>query len=466
MRFQVVGHACLQVAAAGKRLVVDPWILGSVYWDAWWHCPEPVYDETIFEPDFLYLTHWHFDHVHPKSLARFDKSCLVLLPKFPVSSLPEQMRGMGFTRILELEHGRTFVLAPGFTLTSYQIQYQDDSICVVEADGAVLVDLNDAKPLPRTWKSLRRRHPRVDFMLRSHSPAWSYPTAYTFEDPADAIPVDRQSYLQAFCAAARVLAPRYAVPFASSVCHLHAEVLDENDHLARPEDLERYWAAHPVEGTALTRMPHGSSWSTERGFELTSDEEVRDLRGYVERRTREESATLEATYAREKAARIEFGDFESFFRRFLWRILPLRPFLDVRWLFEVEQAGRTDRWLVDVRRGKVEALDREPAEFTSRIRVHPAVLEDAVRTGVFTNIDISKRWRVHVARGGLTKHLLTWVLVSLFEAGGLEPKNVLRWRFVAGWFRRRSEIPDYLALARAILRKDKAAAAQAVTEPL
>ena len=140
MKFQIVGHACLQVEAAGKRLVVDPWILGSVYWDAWWHCPEPVHDESIFKADFIYFTHWHFDHVHPQSLARFDKSCLVLLPKFPVSSLPDQLRGLGFTRIQEVEHGRSVELAPGFTLTSYQIQYQDDSICVVEADGTVLVD--------------------------------------------------------------------------------------------------------------------------------------------------------------------------------------------------------------------------------------------------------------------------------------------------------------------------------------
>jgi UDP-MurNAc hydroxylase len=345
-------------------------------------------------------------------------------------------------------------------------QYQDDSVCVIEADGTVLVDLNDAKPLPRTWKLLRHRHPRVDFMLRSHSPAWSYPSAYTFEDPSDAIPVDKESYLKAFCAAARVLKPRHAVPFASSVCHLHAEVLHENEHLALPFDLERYWSAHPVEETSLTRMPHGSTWSTERGFELTTDDEVRDLKGYVDRRIREESATLKATYAREREGRIAFEDFDKFFRRFLWRILPLRIFLNVQWVFVIEQGGRTDHWLVDVRRGRVEALEREAAEFTSCIRVHPAVLADAIRNGVFTNIDISKRWRVHVARGGLTKHLLTWVLVSLYEAGCLEPRNVLRWRFLAGWLRRRSEIPDYLAIARAMLGKDKAAAVQAVTEPL
>jgi UDP-MurNAc hydroxylase len=466
MKFQIVGHACLSVEAAGRKLVVDPWILGPVYWDAWWHCPEPVFDEGIFRPDFVYITHWHFDHIHPPSLRRFDKSCTVLLPRFPVSSLPAQVRSLGFERVVELEHGRPFRLADGFTMTSYQIQYQDDSACVIEAEGTVLVDLNDAKPLPRTWKRLRRRHPRVDFMLRSHSPAWSYPSAYTFDDPADAIPVDKQSYLQAFRNAAAVLSPRFAIPFASSVCHLHAEVLGENAHLGTPYDLERYWSTNPVAGTELVRMPHGSTWSDRAGFDLTSDEEVRDLEGYVRRRIREESAVLEATYAREKDARIEFEEFAAFFRRFLRRILPLRPFLAVRWLFEIEQGGRTDRWLVDVRRGRVEPVEREPERITSRIRVHPAVLADALREGVFTNIDISKRWRVHIGRGGLTKHLVMWVLVSLFEAGSLDARNVLRWRFLAGWFRRRSEILDYLAVSLAMLRKGKAAAAQAVTEPL
>jgi UDP-MurNAc hydroxylase len=466
MKIQIVGHACLSVEAGGKRLIVDPWILGSVYWGAWWHCPEPVFEPGIFRPDVVYITHWHFDHLHGESLERFDKGCLVLVAKFPVSSLPQQLRDMGFTRVMEIEHGRTFEIAPGFSITSFQIQYQDDSICVVEADGQVLVDLNDAKPLPRTWRMLRRRYPRVDFMLRSHSPAWSYPSAYTFEDPADAIPVDKQSYLKAFCAAAGVLRPRHAIPFASSVCHLHEEVLHENDHLATPWDLERYWSSHPVEGTALVRMPHGSSWSNDRGFVLTQDEQVRDLQSYVSRMLREKGAELGAIYAREKDARVVFEDFERFFRRFLRRILLLRPFLDVRWLFVVEQVGRTDRWLVDVRKGRIERLEREPESYTSRIQVHPAVLAEALRDTVFTNIDISKRWRVHVGRGGLTRHLLTWVLISLFEAGCLEPRNILCWRFLAGWARRRSEILDYLALCRAMMRKDKAAVAQAVTEPM
>ena len=213
-------------------------------------------------------------------------------------------------------------------------------------------------------------------------------------------------------------------------------------------------------------MPHGSSWSREGGFAIAGDESERDLEAYVARKGREKQVELSALYAREKGARIGFEEFERFFRSFLGSILPLRPFLGIRWAFVVEEEAGTRWWVVDVRRGRILRLDREPENLTSVIRVHPAVLSDALRDTVLTNVDIAKRWRVHVRRGGLTRHLLMWVLLSLHEAGCFEPRNLLRWRFVSGWFRPRSEILDYAGLCLAMLRKDKAAAAQAVTEPL
>ena len=208
MQFQIVGHACMSVEAAGTRLVTDPWIQGSVYWDSWWHWPEPVFGPELFESDFIYVTHWHFDHFHAESLDRFSRRTHILIPRFPVSSLAGHLRDLGFTQVTEITHGARFELAPGFTLTSYQSQFQDDSVAVVEADGTVLVDLNDAKPLPSTWRRLRRRHPRVDFMMRSHSPAWSYPSRFTFEDASQAIRVHRRSYADAFVAAALILRER------------------------------------------------------------------------------------------------------------------------------------------------------------------------------------------------------------------------------------------------------------------
>ena len=212
MQFQIVGHACLSVEAAGTRLVIDPWIQGSLYWGSWWHWPDPVFGPELLEPDFIYLTHWHFDHFHADSLRLFDKRAHVLVPRFPVSFLASQLRALGFNRITELRQAERYELAAGFTLTSYQVRHEDDSVAVVDADGACLVDLNDAKPMPSTWKLLRTRHPRVDFMLRSHSPAWSYPTFYSFEDRTDAIELSGRSYVQSFIAAARMLRPRHAVP--------------------------------------------------------------------------------------------------------------------------------------------------------------------------------------------------------------------------------------------------------------
>jgi UDP-MurNAc hydroxylase len=468
MKFEIVSHACLSVEAASVRLVVDPWLVDSVYWGAWWHCPEPVYDEGIFSADYVYLTHWHFDHMHEASLRRFDKSCHMLVPKFPVSIMADSLRELGFTRITELDHGQTINLGPNFRFTSYQVAYQDDSLCVVEADGAVILDINDSKPLPSTWKQLKRKYPRVDFMLRSHSPAWSYPSSYTFDDPGDAIPVSRESYMEAFHSAASILQPRYVVPFASSVCHPHREILFENAEIVSAFELEAFLKQHPLAGdTELAIMPHGSRWSSGGGFEVDIERAVRDPQAFVTAHEEQTRPWLEEISAREAQVRLEFETFEKFFRDFLRSLLMLaRPFLKVVLVFVVEQEGRTEYWSVNFRSGRIARDYSEPDNATSVMRIPLAVLDDALKTHTFTNIDISKRWKVHVRQDGMTKHLVACVLISLFEAGYLKPGNVFSWRFLSGAIARRAEAFDYLKLCFTMLRSDAVAAAKSVTEPV
>ncbi|MES2962921.1 MAG: MBL fold metallo-hydrolase, partial [Bdellovibrionota bacterium] len=236
MKFSYVGHASALIEHQGKRLLFDPWLAGPVYWGAWWHFPHAQFDESIFNVDYIYITHWHFDHMHAESLQRFNRNAHLILPKFPVSGLPGPLRDLGFSKMTELDNAETFELSPGFRLSSYQVQLQDDSTAIVECDvpgrdPVVIVNLNDSKPLPSTWNRITRKFPKVEMMLRSHSPAWSYPTAYSFEDPADSFPVSKESYKQAFWTAAEKLKPRYAVAFASGVCHLTDDTLFENQNL-------------------------------------------------------------------------------------------------------------------------------------------------------------------------------------------------------------------------------------------
>ena len=464
MEFRIVSHACLDITAQGKRLVIDPWLNEPTYWSSWWHCPPPIFGEDIYQADYVYITHWHFDHFDPKTLKKFGKHTTAVVAKFPISGLRQQLESLGFERVVELRHGERLKLADDFWLTSYQVTFQDDSVAVVEADGAVLVDLNDAKPLPSTWRNFRAKYPKVDFMLRSHSPAWSYPTRYTFEDPADRLPVDARTYMEAFVAAAQQLQPRYAVPFASGICHLHREVLDENRYLVSAPEMKTYFEANAsrVPKSSLQIMGVGSRWSTESGFELT-DNVVDDIVAYAEQRAAAESERLEKNYRSEATKEINFDDFARYFNKFFAAIRLLRPLVrNTRWVFPIS-APREEYWSVDFGKGAIERSDRMPQEYDSVVTVSAAVLSGSLRNDVFTNVDISKRWRVQIKRGSAMRHFVLANLLLLYEAGYLSPKELFSWRFLSGYARRLPEVIDYVRLAFLTATKGKDSLVTAVT---
>jgi UDP-MurNAc hydroxylase len=463
MQFRIVSHACLDVTASGKRLIIDPWLNEPTYWSSWWHSPPPIFGDDIFDADYVYITHWHFDHFDPKTLRKFHKKTTAVVPKFPISGLRQQLENIGFERIVELRHGEKLQLGDDFWLTSWQISFQDDSVAVVEADGIVLVDLNDAKPLPSTWRTFRAKYPKADFMLRSHSPAWSYPTRYTFEDPSDRLPVDSRTYMEAFVAAAQQLRPRYAIPFASGICHLHREVIDENRFLVSAPEMRAYFEANAarVPETSLVVMPVGSTWSPS-GFAL-SDNVITDMIGYAQQRARDESERLEKSYASEATKEVSFDDFSKYFTKVFRATRFLRPLLrNTRWVFPIDRPN-AEFWCVDFGKAAIERSDRMPDVYDSVITVSPAVLSGSLRNDVFTNVDISKRWRVHIRRGSAMRHFVLTNLLLLYEAEYLSPKRLFSWRFLSGYARRFPEVLDYARMALRTATKGKDSLVTAVT---
>jgi UDP-MurNAc hydroxylase len=464
MEFNIVSHACLDIRARGKRLVIDPWLNEPTYWSSWWHAPPPVFEPDIFGADYVYITHWHFDHFDPRTLKKFAKTTTVMVPRFPVSGLGDQLRDIGFERIIELPHGKTIALADGFSFTSYQISFQDDSVAVVEADGTVLFDLNDSKPLPSSWRTFRAKYPKVDFMLRSHSPAWSYPTRYTFEDPADRLPVDSRTYMDAFVAAAQQLRPRYAIPFASGICHLHREVRDENRYLVSGPEMKEYFEANASRApeTALVLLPPGSHWSAASGFTVAGDSIV-DIVSYAEQRAAQANERLEKVYRLEGEKQIAFEDFSKYFTGFLKATWLLRPFMrKARWVFPIE-TQQMEYWCVNFGDSTITRSGQMPAAYDSAVSVSPAVLSASLRNTVFTNVDISKRWRVHIKRGSAMRHFIVTNLLLLYEAEYLSPKRLLSWRFLTGYLRRLPEVLDYFQMAFQTATKGKESLVKAVT---
>jgi UDP-MurNAc hydroxylase len=144
MRFRILGHACLEVTSSSKQLLCDPWLVGSAYWRSWWNYP-PVPDGLVetLEPDFIYLTHMHWDHFHGLTLRQLGLGLHMLVPKTPDRRIYEDLKAMGCTWITELVHGKPYQIGADFQITSYQFGHFPDSILVIEAGGKTILNAND-----------------------------------------------------------------------------------------------------------------------------------------------------------------------------------------------------------------------------------------------------------------------------------------------------------------------------------
>lgn len=467
MKFKIISHACLLVESQGKRLLVDPWLTGSVYWGSWWLNPPAVVDQEVLNPDFVYITHWHIDHFHIDSLKLINKKAKIYVSKFPISPLPQQLRELGFSEIIEMDQATTHELVPGFKITPYQVQIQDDSVLAIDCDGTILLDVNDAKPLPSTWRMIKKRFPKIDFLFRSHSSAWSYPTCFEFERPEDAIPVSRETYKSGFWDTMAFAKPRYAVPFASGICHLHRESLSNNTFLVPSFEMVDYMKSRPIEGVETVYMPPGSSWSARSGFGIAPTPR-KDLSESVKQLAQEHQAELQELYRQEDQAQLSFQEFKKYFTGLMSTTFFIRKlFVRSTWdlIVDFPATNRIAWWRLDFAKGQVSEVQPYSEGSHSQVRIHAAVLKDAMSLNSFTNIDIAKRWQVKVKTGCLIKHLMVMNLISLWEGNYFNWRRLLSYRFIRGVLLRWPEVLDQIIFVLKMALKGGRASLDAMKAP-
>src|SRR5438045_9102778 len=145
MRFTVIGHACRYIETGAERVLVDPWLSGSCYWRSWWHFPPNTkLAPEVLEPDYVYLSHHHFDHFHYPSLRRISKKARVLIPRFGVDVMQDEVDHLGFKDVTEMAHGEPMIL-PGGTRVAASHYGPGDSAFVVEPAGVLLEHVSDGE---------------------------------------------------------------------------------------------------------------------------------------------------------------------------------------------------------------------------------------------------------------------------------------------------------------------------------
>jgi UDP-MurNAc hydroxylase len=464
--FTILSHAGLRVRGGGISLLVDPWIVGSCYWRSWWNYP-PVAESLVRElkPDAIYLTHLHWDHFHGVSLRRFPRQTRILVPRGHHDRIRRDLQRIGFGHVQEIEHAASVSLAPGFRITSYQISPFLDSAVVVECEGVTLLDANDAKFMGGPLRQILKRHPRVDFVFRSHSSANSRLSYEVVDDPET--PVDDPAhYVDSFAAFALASRARYAVPFASNHCYLHKDVYALNGTIQTPRMVEDHFRTRGITAPRAVIMLSGDSWSSEAGFRPgPSSIDYFDRRTeHLERYRAEKAEVLDRFYAAESRARVRLDEVRTYFSAFLaavpWFLRLLYKGRPVRYVLKAGDVTQT--FEVDLYRRTVREVAGPAPLSTDPFEVHTSafVFRQCMALDLFSHLAISKRARYRVTAKSRRSMVLLNLLFNLYEYDYLPLRSALTGRLVRNWLRRWREMLLYVRMAAGWIVKGRPSEAE------
>jgi len=455
MNFQILSHAGLIVRSRGKTLVVDPWAIGSCYWRSWWNYP-PV-DPSLIQnlaPDVVYITHSHWDHFHGPTLRKFRPNTLIAIPFERSTRMKRDLKEMGFTNVMEVPHGRTFEIAPDFTMTPYQFASPwGDSALVVEAEAVKLFNANDAKFMGGPLDQILRRHGRFDFAFRSHSSA-NDRVCYRFTDRPNLEEEDRSVYAESWFNFMKKVGPRYAIPFASNHCYLHKDVVEFNKIVETPIDVKTHVEMRGGLGdTEVVIMVSGDSWDSSTGFDISKNDFFATRNAKIREYARSKEKTLLRTYQMEDRIKVTkpevvrfFGPFFKSVPRSLRKYFKRKPIVlcakygENKEYFVIDIYGRTVTEIPETQ------LPTNPIIYETTARI----LKQAMAKNMFGHLGISKRV-VYRLRYEDAKYLGRFKqLLSAYEYEALPLSRLFSPRTLRAYVRRWREILLYIRLAKGL----------------
>jgi len=447
MKFQVLSHAGLTVEHKGTSVLIDPWLIGSCYWRSWWNFPEPSRELVdSIKPDFIYLTHLHWDHFHGPSLRLFDKSTPFLVPKIPTHRMLKDLNVLGFKNVIEIPHGCKFSLSSDFHLYSYQFGFSSDSAIVLESPDLTLLNANDAKFFGAPLQQIKKRHKRFDFVLRSYSSASSLP--YCVEGYKTRFPALRtkEDYISEFTAFALHMQAKYAIPFASNHCFLHEETIKFNETSVSPDLVAEFYSKEAkrlnIQSECVV-MPAGSSWNKDTGFHQVKMNYTQKDK-YIDELLLKHDDKLKAQYAIEQNAVLNITRFKNYFLDFL-NSLPwiFRKLFRKKILFTIPDKITTHQLFVDFYTnnvGEYKGNERFPIE----IECHATVINACTAKKMFSVWGASKRLKIYCREDNLKTVNVFFLLLEGYELDLLPIAKNFSFRHLTIYLRRWRELFEFI----------------------
>lgn len=185
MKLQYFGAASIVIHTKEKtKILCDPWFETPAFIGSWIPFPkvEFNYDEKY---DYVYISHIHSDHFDMETLSRINQDTKILIYKFENPFLFRKIKSMGFTKIIQLEHGQEFfvdkitsikIYGPVENNSDAKQQVIDTSIIIKDNDHTIL-NFNDNiyELKDKTLHQIKKEHPNVDVLCHGYTSASSYP---------------------------------------------------------------------------------------------------------------------------------------------------------------------------------------------------------------------------------------------------------------------------------------------------
>ena len=223
MRVTYVSHACLLIDTGTSLIATDPWLDGPAFCGQWNVFPRPVNTADVEKASIVLVSHAHEDHLHEPTLKRLcHQPKKLFYPFYWYRETIDWLRGLGLGEITEARSGRTYAIDEKTNVTFIGAPGQN-SIIVIDSDGQVLVNINDALHSEPNFlidlyvDQIRRRWPEIDMVFCGFGGASYYPNVLHSENKDDRAiaKLREQLFIHKFCRIVRGLSPRAAVPFAA-----------------------------------------------------------------------------------------------------------------------------------------------------------------------------------------------------------------------------------------------------------
>tara|TARA_Y100000589_G_scaffold317364_1_gene343361 strand:- start:1191 stop:2864 length:1674 start_codon:yes stop_codon:yes gene_type:complete len=217
LTIRFINHACLHFAIDNEfSFATDPWIVGSAFCNGWWlteDSPSDAFD-ILNNCDFIYISHNHPDHLHPKSLKYLRKNMPILTAGFTNESTVRLLKECGFNNITVMD------------LTSRFIHKDSEfSIAVLKSgdfreDSGILIEIGEFKGLLTVDSNLLNfgRLPDIDLLASSFaSGASGFPLCfqnYTQKEKELIIERNKKAVFSTNLKTLKLTNPKYFMPYA------------------------------------------------------------------------------------------------------------------------------------------------------------------------------------------------------------------------------------------------------------